>query len=59
MQEDLFVVTHGNHIEELVRPLMVLHGANDRNVAFRRCLQLIDVLVKLDKDFEMSVYSGG
>jgi dipeptidyl aminopeptidase/acylaminoacyl peptidase len=38
---------------------MVLHGTNDRNVACRDSLQLIVVLVKLDKDFEMSVYPGG
>jgi hypothetical protein len=36
---------------------MVLHGTNDRNIA--DSLQLIVVLVKLDKDFEMSVYPGG
>ncbi len=46
------------HMEKLVRPLMVLHGTNDRNVAFRDSLRLIDVLVKLDKDFEMGVYPG-
>ncbi|MCA1586800.1 MAG: prolyl oligopeptidase family serine peptidase [Acidobacteria bacterium] len=46
------------HMEKLVRPLMVLHGTNDRNVAFRDSLRLIDVLVKLNKNFEMGVYPG-
>lgn len=46
------------HMEKLARPLMVLHGTNDRNVAFRDSLRLIDVLVKLHKDFEMGVYPG-
>jgi dipeptidyl-peptidase-4 len=46
------------HMDKLVRPLMVLHGTNDRNVAFRDSLKLIDVLVKLHKNFEMGVYPG-
>ena len=46
------------HMEKLARPLMVLHGTNDRNVAFRDSLRLIDVLLKLGKDFEMGVYPG-
>ncbi len=47
-----------NHMDKLVRPLMVLHGSNDRNVAFRDSLRLIDVLLKLHKNFEMGVYPG-
>lgn len=46
------------HMEKLERPLMVLHGTNDRNVDFRDSLRLIDVLLKLDKPFEMGVYPG-
>jgi dipeptidyl aminopeptidase/acylaminoacyl peptidase len=46
------------HMEKLARPLMVLHGTNDRNVAFRDSLRLIDVLLKLGKNFEMGVYPG-
>ena len=30
-----------HHMEHLVRPLLVLHGTIDRNVAFRDSLQLI------------------
>jgi dipeptidyl aminopeptidase/acylaminoacyl peptidase len=47
-----------HHMEKLRRPLLVLHGTNDRNVAFRDSLRLIDVLLKLNKDFEMGVYPG-
>ena len=46
------------HMENLVRPLLVLHGTNDRNVAFRDSLRLIDVLLKLNKKFEMGIYPG-
>lgn len=46
------------HMEKLVRPLLVLHGTNDRNVAFRDSLRLWDVLLKLGKPFEMGVYPG-
>lgn len=46
------------HMEKLERPLMILHGTNDRNVAFRDSLRVIDVLLKLGKKFEMGVYPG-
>lgn len=46
------------HMEKLARPLLVLHGTNDRNVQFRDSLRVIDALLKLDKPFEMGVYPG-
>ncbi len=46
------------HMEKLVRPLLILHGTNDRNVAFRESLTLIDTLVKLGKSFETAIYPG-
>ena len=46
------------HMDRLERPLMVMHGTNDRNVAFHDSLRLIDVLVKLGKDFETVIYPG-
>jgi dipeptidyl aminopeptidase/acylaminoacyl peptidase len=46
------------HMEKLARPLLILHGTNDRNVAFRDSLRVIDTLLKLDKPFEMGVYPG-
>ena len=47
-----------NFMQKLARPLMVLHGTNDRNVQFRDSLRVIDTLLKLDKPFEMGVYPG-
>ncbi|MEZ5292850.1 MAG: prolyl oligopeptidase family serine peptidase [Vicinamibacterales bacterium] len=47
-----------NFMDRLQRPLMVLHGTNDRNVQFRDSLRVIDVLLKLGKPFEMGVYPG-
>ena len=46
------------HMDALARPLLVLHGTNDRNVQFRDSLRLWDVLLKLGKPFEMGVYPG-
>jgi dipeptidyl aminopeptidase/acylaminoacyl peptidase len=46
------------HMDKLARPLLVLHGTNDRNVAFRDSLRLWDALLKLGKEFEMGVYPG-
>ena len=45
-------------MDKLARPLLVLHGTNDRNVQFRDSLRLWDVLLKLGKPFEMGVYPG-
>lgn len=46
------------HMATLERPLMIMHGTDDRNVAFHDSLHLIDVLVKLGKDFETVIYPG-
>jgi dipeptidyl aminopeptidase/acylaminoacyl peptidase len=46
------------HMDKLVRPLLIMHGTNDTNVAFRESLTLIDTLIKLGKSFEMAVYPG-
>jgi dipeptidyl aminopeptidase/acylaminoacyl peptidase len=46
------------HMEKLVRPLLVLHGTNDRNVSFEDSLRLFDVLIKLGKPFESQIYPG-
>ena len=46
------------HLDKLARPLLVLHGTNDRNVAFRDSLRLWDQLLKLGKEFDMGVYPG-
>lgn len=46
------------HMDKLERPLLVMHGTADTNVAFRESLTLIDTLVKLGKPFETVVYPG-
>jgi dipeptidyl-peptidase-4 len=46
------------HMDKLQRPLMIMHGTDDRNVAFHDSLRLIDVLVKLGKEFDTVVYPG-
>ena len=46
------------HMEKLERPLLILHGTNDRNVSFADSLRLFDVLIKLGKPFESQIYPG-
>jgi dipeptidyl aminopeptidase/acylaminoacyl peptidase len=46
------------HMDKLARPLLVLHGTNDRNVSFADSLRLFDVLIKLGKGFESQIYPG-
>lgn len=46
------------HMEKLSRPLLILHGTNDRNVSFADSLRLFDVLIKLGKRFESQIYPG-
>jgi dipeptidyl aminopeptidase/acylaminoacyl peptidase len=46
------------HMEKLVRPLLVLQGTNDSNVSFIDSLRLFDKLVKLGKPFESQIYPG-
>ncbi len=46
------------HMDKLERPLLTLHGTNDRNVSFADSLRLFDVLIKLGKPFESQIYPG-
>jgi dipeptidyl aminopeptidase/acylaminoacyl peptidase len=46
------------HMDQLIRPLLILHGTNDTNVPFRESLTLVDTLLKLGKPFELAVYPG-
>ena len=46
------------HMETLERPLLILHGTADVNVAFRESLNLVDVLLKLGKSFDSEFYPG-
>jgi dipeptidyl aminopeptidase/acylaminoacyl peptidase len=46
------------HMDTLARPLLILHGTADTNVAFHDTLTLIDSLLKLGKPFETAIYPG-
>jgi dipeptidyl aminopeptidase/acylaminoacyl peptidase len=46
------------HMDKLQRPLLILHGTNDRNVSFADSLRLFDVLIKMGKPFESQIYPG-
>ncbi|MGE0042542.1 MAG: prolyl oligopeptidase family serine peptidase, partial [Vicinamibacterales bacterium] len=46
------------HMSTLERPLLIMHGTDDRNVAFHDSLRLIDLLVKQGKDFDTVIYPG-
>ena len=45
-------------METLERPLLILHGTADVNVAFRESLNLVDVILKLGKSFDSEFYPG-
>jgi dipeptidyl aminopeptidase/acylaminoacyl peptidase len=47
-----------NHVEKLVRPLLILHGTADSDVPFRESLNLVDVLLKRGKNFDFAIYPG-
>jgi dipeptidyl aminopeptidase/acylaminoacyl peptidase len=47
-----------NRMDRLARPLLILHGTSDVNVPFVESVRLVDVLLKLHKDFGVMVYPG-
>jgi dipeptidyl aminopeptidase/acylaminoacyl peptidase len=57
--EELYHRTAPIHrIDRIVRPLMVLHPTADVNVPFIESVRLVDVLLKLNKEFEFMMYPG-
>jgi dipeptidyl aminopeptidase/acylaminoacyl peptidase len=56
--EGYFAAAPWKHMEKLQRPLLILHGTNDRNVTFHDSLRLIDILSKLDKSYEVGIFPG-
>ena len=46
------------HIEQIVRPLLVLHGTSDVNVPFLESVRLVDQMTKLNKPVEFVMYPG-
>lgn len=45
-------------VNDIVRPLLVLHGTADVNVPFYESVRLVDALVKADKRVEFMMYPG-
>lgn len=56
--DEYFRAAPVKHMDKLERPLLVLHGTNDTNVAFHDTLSLVDTLTKLGKPFELAIYPG-
>ena len=45
-----------NHVEKLKGKLLLVHGTADDNVHFQNSIELIDKLIKNNKQFELMVY---
>ena len=45
-------------VDQLARPLLILHGTADHPVPALQTFRLIDALVRADKSFEAMVYPG-
>jgi dipeptidyl aminopeptidase/acylaminoacyl peptidase len=45
-------------VDEIVRPLMVMHGTADVNVPFLESVRLVDAALKAGKDVELVMYPG-
>ena len=46
------------HVEQIVRPLLVLHGTSDVNVPFLESVRLVDQMTKFNKPVEFVMYPG-
>jgi dipeptidyl aminopeptidase/acylaminoacyl peptidase len=47
-----------NFMDKLERPLLIMHATADTNVPIRHTFDLVDELVKLQKDYELDIYPG-
>ncbi|HPD95926.1 MAG TPA: S9 family peptidase, partial [Tenuifilaceae bacterium] len=45
-----------NHVEKLKGKLLLVHGTADDNVHFQNSIELIDKLIRNNKQFELMVY---
>jgi dipeptidyl aminopeptidase/acylaminoacyl peptidase len=45
-------------VEQIVAPVMILHGTDDPNVSILQSLRLVDALLAHGKRFEFEVYPG-
>jgi dipeptidyl-peptidase-4 len=47
-----------NHVDKLKGKLLLVHGSGDDNVHVQNSMEMIDALVKKNKDFEMFIYTN-
>jgi dipeptidyl-peptidase-4 len=47
-----------NHVEQLHGKFLLIHGSGDDNVHVQNSMEMIDALVKKNKDFDMFIYTN-
>lgn len=47
-----------NHVEKMKGKYMIVHGSGDDNVHVQNTMEMVDALVKENKDFEMFIYTN-
>lgn len=47
-----------NHVDKLKGKLLIVHGSGDDNVHVQNTMEMVDALVKKNKDFEMFIYTN-
>jgi dipeptidyl-peptidase-4 len=45
-----------NHVEMLKGPYLLVHGSADDNVHYQNTMEMVDALVKANKDFDLFIY---
>jgi dipeptidyl-peptidase-4 len=47
-----------NHVQKLKGKYLIVHGSGDDNVHVQNTMEMVDALVKQNKDFEMFIYTN-
>lgn len=47
-----------NHVEKMKGKYLIVHGSGDDNVHVQNTMEMVDALVKENKDFEMFIYTN-
>jgi dipeptidyl-peptidase-4 len=47
-----------NHVEKMKGKYLLVHGSGDDNVHVQNTMEMVDALVKENKDFEMFIYTN-
>ena len=45
-----------NHVEKMNGPYLLVHGSADDNVHYQNTMEMVDALVKANKDFDLFIY---